>query len=140
MSHFSKNTKVFVTDTAAFVKACANLGIKGKVTEGEHTITDFYGGKSKVALSVKVGNRYDIGLEAAGDGRYQMVGDWMMMKRDLPASMRGYSDEQLQNEILKNTTKEAIVSRYESEGFDCNVVEQKTGAIEITLTRGGSRY
>jgi Protein of unknown function (DUF1257) len=130
---------VFVTDLDAFVKACQDLGIKteGKV-KMDTEIKMFDGSKHKVALAINTG-RYDIGLQDEGEGRYSMVGDFWGIRQGLPASMQGLNDEEIQNTILRNTTKNTIQSRYESEGFKC-VVEEKTGAMEITLTRDGARF
>jgi hypothetical protein len=140
MSHFSKNTKVFVTDLDAFVKACQDLGIqtKGK-TKMDTEIKMYDGSKHKVALAVNTG-RYDIGLQDAGEGRYSIVGDFWGIRQELPQAMRSLSDEDIQSTILRNTTRNTIQSRYESEGFKCEVVEEKSGAMEITLTRDGARY
>ena len=140
MSHFSKNTKVFVTDLDAFVKACEELGIKTKGNVQMDTTIEMYDhSKHKVALAIKTG-RYDIGLEDAGDGRYSMVGDFWGVRQELPKSMQGMNDEEIQNTILKNTTKNTIQSRYEAEGFKCDVVNEKDGSMEITLTRDGARF
>jgi hypothetical protein len=139
MSHFSKNTKVFVTDTKAFVEACQELDIRGKVTEKEHQIKMFDGTMHKVALSVNCG-KFDIGLEKEEEGRYSIVGDWWGIRQGLPQSFQRMGDEEIQNTILKHTTKNTIKDKYEAEGFDYSVVEDKAGAMQITLTRSDSRY
>ena len=138
MSHFTKNTKVFVTDKDAFIKACQELGIKGKVTENT-TIKAWDGSRHKVAMAINCG-QYDIGLEQLEDGKFSIVGDWWGIKFGLSKNLANLSDEDLQNKILQNTTKQAIVDKYGSEGFDCSVVEEKSGAMQITLTRSDSRY
>ena len=139
MSHFSKNTKVFVTNLDAFVMACRELGINGKVTM-DTSIKMFDKSMHKVDLAIKVGE-YDIGLQRGEEGRYSMVGDWWGIRKALPSSMSHLGDEDQQGLILKTTTKCAIQSQYEAEGFNCEVVEDnKTGAIELTLTREGSRF
>jgi hypothetical protein len=138
MSHFSKNTKVFITNLDAFAAACKELGINGKVTM-DTSIRMFDGSMHKVDLAVKVGN-YDIGLQREEEGRYSMVGDWWGIRQGLPTRFQSLSDEEQQNLVLKTTTKCAIVSQYEGQGFNCEVVEDKTGAMDITLTRDGGRY
>lgn len=139
MSHFSKNTKVFITNLDAFVAACKELGINGQVSM-DTTIKMYNGSKHKCDLAIKVGN-YDIGLQKGEEGRYSMVGDWWGVRQGLPKSFSSLSAEDQQGLILKTTTKCAIQTQYEAEGFNCEVVEDnKTGSLELTLTREGSRF
>lgn len=143
MSHFTKNTKVFVTDTEAFIKACRELGIKGKVSH-DTLMRGYMGKKQKVALCIDAGGGYDIGLEkeAGAENKYGMVADWWGVRGQSGNSrFAGKSDEDIQNMILQGTTKHAIKDKYEAQGFDVSVVEdKKTGEIKMSLTRSESRY
>ena len=137
MSHFVHNTKVFVTSKEAFIKACREMGFNGKVKENT-TIKDYSGKTEKCALSVNAGT-YDIGLVEAGEGQFNLVADWWGVRRD-NSRYSSMSDDQIQNQLLQNTTKNTIKDKYEAIGFDVSVEPQKTGDMQITLTRSESRY
>jgi hypothetical protein len=139
MSHFVKNTKVFVTDKQAFVKACREMGLNGQVKEN-CTIKAMNGETAKAAIAVNVGS-YDIGLveTAPGSGQFNLMGEYWYMSRENP-SVRNMNPEQIQNTLLQNTTKNTIKDKYEAIGFDVNVEPQKSGDMQITLTRSESRY
>jgi len=126
-----------VTDKDAFVKACREMGFNGKVKENT-TIRAFDGKTEKCALAINTGT-YDIGLVEVEEGKYNLVSDWWGVRRD-NMKFQNMSDDQLQNTVLQNTTKHTIKDKYEAIGFDVTVEPQKTGDMQITLTRNESRY
>lgn len=139
MSHFVKNTKVFVTDKDAFIKACREMGFNGKVKEN-CIIRDHAGQTAKAAYAVNAGT-YDIGLveSEAGSGQFNLMAEWWGIRRE-NRNVESMGDEQIQNTLLQNTTKNTIKDKYEAIGFDVQVEPQKTGDMQITLTRSESRY
>lgn len=143
MSHFVKNTKVFITDTEAFVKACRELGIMGKVTR-ECEMRGYNGKKQKVALCIDAGGDYDIGLEKekGEESKYSMVSDWWGVRNFSKVKrFEALNDEQIQGLLLQTTTKHTIKDKYEAQGFDVSCVEdKKTGELQMSLTRSASRY
>ncbi len=144
MSHFTKNTKVFITDTEAFVKACRELGITGEVKH--NTKMRGYAGKTQqVALCIDAGGGYDIGLEkeSGKEEKYGMVADWWGVRGHSGNSrFQGLDDEAIQNLILQGTTKHTIKDKYSAMGFDVSEVKDKTtGEVKMTLTRtAGGRW
>jgi hypothetical protein len=129
MSHFTKLDKANIIDKDAFVKACKDLGIT-KVAHNVE-IKDFYGKKIKVDVAVTVGN-YSIGLQKRADGKYDMVADWWGIRGEL----RGYkTDEELQDMILKHTTKNTIISKYSKMGYRANVTEDEEQNVQVELVK-----
>lgn len=143
MSHFTK-AAIKITSLAAAIKACRELGFNGKLREGKHTIVDFYKKKVEVEASINVG-QYDIGFTNEGTDengvtQYAIGADWMMMGPSMPRQYQNKNDAEIQNAILQRTALNTIVPVYEAQGFNCEVVEQKNGEIELTLSRESGRF
>jgi len=140
MSHFTK-AKLKLTNLEAAIKACRELGFTGALTEGKHTVIDYYKNKVDVVASIKVG-QYDIGFTDEGTDengvtQYSVGADWMMMGSYLPAKYRNMNTADIQNAIIQHAGLNTIQATYEAQGFDCAVENQANGDIEVTLTRGG---
>jgi len=135
MSHFTKIDRANIIDTAAFISACKELGLVNVKRNVE--ITDFYGKKITVDVAINVG-RYDIALQKNASGTYDMVADWWGIRgeRGLSEKLKNcQTDEDLQNMILKHTTKHTIVSRYRRQGFRANIREDEEENLHVELVR-----
>jgi len=130
MSHFTKLDKANIIDKDAFLKACKDLGIVKVIHNAE--IKDFYGGKTKVDVAASIGN-YSIGLQKRADGMYDMVADWWGVRGELHGAYK--TDEELQDMILKHTTKNTIVSKYSKMGYRASVTEDADQNIQVELVK-----
>ena len=67
-----------------------------------------------------------------------MVADWWGIRNNLPekAADQGiYNDEDLQDALLRHTTKHTIVRKYKRMGFRAQVNEDSDNNIQLKLTR-----
>lgn len=134
MSHFTKIDRANIIDTVAFASACKELGFVDVRKNVE--ITDFYGKRITVDVAIKCG-KYDIALQKNKAGTYDMVADWWGVRgSNLPDKLKKCrSDEDLQNMILKHTTKNTIVNRYKRQGFRATVREDEDENLHVELAR-----
>lgn len=137
MSHFTKLERANITDKTAFVAACKELF--GFVSVKENVeIKDFYGKTMKVDLAFSTG-KYHIALKKNESGKYDMISDWWGVRGEMTAEMKarmgGMNDADLQNAILRLTTKHAIVQKYRKLGFRADVREDANHNIDVKLTR-----
>jgi len=134
MSHFTKIDRANIIDTAAFISACKELGLTQVKRNAE--ITDYYGKKITVDVAINCG-KYDIALQKNASGTFDMVGDWWGIRMgNLPEKLKKCrTDEDLQNMILKHTTKHTIVSRYRRQGFRANIREDEEENLHVELVR-----
>lgn len=137
MSHFTKLDKAQITDAEAFIKACADLGF----TEVSRNckIKDFYGKQIDVDVSVKTGPRYSVALQKGENGKYDMVADWWGIRGEMENSDMAKhgirNDSELQDALLRHTTKHTIISRYGREGFRATVTEDEENNLNVSLVR-----
>lgn len=135
MSHFTKIEQANIIDTEAFVSACKELGLVQVRRNVE--ITDFYDQKILVDVAITVG-KYDIALKKNASGTYDMVADWWAIRRERDLSdklKKCRTDEDLQNMLLKHTTKHTIVSRYRRQGYRATVREDEEENLHVELVR-----
>lgn len=129
MSHFTKLSKAQVTDPKAFMSTCAELGMQP--LEGK-TLPGYRGNQMTVAHGAVIG-QYGIGLTAREDGKFDMVADWWGIRTALPGRFR--NDQDLQDYVLKHTTKHALVNTYRKQGFRATYTEDAEQNINLVLQR-----
>jgi len=138
MSHFTKLDRCNIIDAEAFVAACQELGFLAIRQNVE--IRDYYGQTMQVDIAINCG-RYDIALKKNAAGTYDLVADWwgvMGSGNKLPEKLRAAcrSEAELQNMLLKYTTKHTIISRYKRQGFRAIVKEDAEQNLHVELVRG----
>jgi len=137
MSHFTKLDKAKIIDPDAFVKACEDLGFD-QVTKGSK-IKDFYGKQIDVDVACKAeSNKYSIALQKNEAGQYDMVADWWGIRTKLPEKAKNQgikTDSDLQDALLRHTTKHTIVRQYKRQGFRAQVTEDQDHNIKVRLQR-----
>ena len=139
MSHFTKLNKANITSIVAFVKAMRELGYT-QVTENATKITAFDGKSIDVDCAVKTG-QYDVGLQKNNNDTYDMVADWWGIVRDeIPSKMRTATkgskrESDVQDAILKYTTKHAIVDEYTNQGYTVQCDEDEEQSFNLVLTK-----
>ena len=131
MSHFTKIDRANIVDVNAFISACKELGLTD--VKQNIQIKDFYGQMMKVDVAIKCG-RYDIALKKNQAGTYDMVADWWGC-RGSHQKFQGLTDSDIQDLILKHTTKNTIVNRYKKMGFRASVTEDANQDLQIELVR-----
>lgn len=140
MSHFTKLDKAQIRSEDAFIKGARELGFTGEVTKNT-AITDYFGKKENVDVSIRVGERADLGIKKdVKTGRFDMVADWWGVRRNLDGAQRqdfGESESAIQDALLRKTTKHDIIATYRRQGFMARVKENPDNTIDISLTRGG---
>jgi len=136
MSHFTKLERANIVNVDAFISANKELGLTEIRKNVE--ITDYYGNKIKVDVAIKVG-KYDIALKKNDAGSYDMVADWWGLRTsDLPAKLKACrSETDLQDLILKYTTKHTIVAKYKAQGWRANIKEEND---EFTIDLVRNQY
>jgi len=134
MSHFTKIDKANIVDVKAFASACEELGFTGIKFDVE--ITDYFGSKITVCVAVPIG-RYDIALQKNSNDTYDMVADWWgVMREKLPSQIKNCrTEEDIQNLILKHTTKNTIVNNYRRQGYRASVREDEEENLHVELSR-----
>ena len=135
MSHFTKLDRAQITSADAFIKACKDLGFTE--IQRDVTIKDYYGKSIKVDVAVKAG-KYDIALQKNESGKFDMVADWWGVRGAAPELMRKAKingDGDLQDYLLRHTTKHTIVERYARQGFRADVTEDAKQNLNVVLTR-----
>ena len=135
MSHFTKLDRAKIVDPEAFIKACADLGLTDVHRDIE--IKDFYGKKIMVDVAVKTG-KYDLALVKGEDGKYDLTADWWGVRGERSQEMRDakiISDTDLQNYLLRHSTKHTIVQRYKRQGFRADIREDENQNLTVKLTR-----
>ena len=139
MSHFTKLDKAKIVDPAAFIKACGDLGFDDASHDVE--IKDYYGKKMNVDVACKATNSdYSIALKKndENNNQYDMIADWWGIRRKLPKQCEDQginNDSDLQDTILRHTTKNTIVRKYKRQGFRADVREDENNNIKIRLQR-----
>lgn len=136
MSHFTKLEKAKITDVPAFVKACRELFPDAQVKEKAEA-RGYMGNKMKADVVV-TGLNYDFALTRNSDGSFDMTADWWGLRGDLRKRKlcgKFKRDEDLQNFLLRTTTKNAIVDRYAAQGFTATVLEDEQENLNVTLER-----
>jgi len=138
MSHFTKLEKANIVSQDAFLAACEELGLNEVIKNT--TIKDYFGNSSKVDVAVKVGS-YHIGLVKNDAGTYDMIADWWGVRG---SQLRGklkealgssYSEEDIQDCMLRYTTKHTITKKYKKMGFRINVQEDENKSLIVNMTR-----
>ena len=138
MSHFTKLDKANIVSQDAFLAACEELGLYEVIKNT--TITDYYGNKTNVDVAVKVG-RYHIGLQKNQAGTYDMIADWWGVRGNLPdgklrtALGNQFSEEDIQDCMLRYTTKHTITQKYKKLGFRINVQEDENKSLIVNMTK-----
>lgn len=139
MSHFTKIDRANIIDVASFIEACNELGFTGIRQNVE--ILDYYKNREIVEVAIRCGE-YDIALKKNSTGTYDMIADWWGVRRSLsPDQLRNISmgkvvtDEDLQNLILKHTTKRTIINKYKKQGFRATVHEDEEQNLQVELVR-----
>jgi hypothetical protein len=134
MSHFTKLSKANVVDPNAFVKACAELGL----TEVRKNcdIKDFTGKSEHVDVACRApGARYDVAARRNQSGAYDLVADWWGHRTSCGTKLSGLgNDLEVQNAVLRLTTKHTILDRYAKRGFRA-AVREEGAKIRVTLTK-----
>lgn len=135
MSHFTKLSKAQISNVDAFIQACADLGF----TEVKRNckIKDYVGKEIEVDVAVNCG-RYDIALQMNKEtGKYDMVADWWGIRGVLQAGKNPdiKTDSDLQDYLLRHTTKHTIVNKYRRQGFRAEITEDEKYNLNITLSR-----
>lgn len=135
MSHFTKLDRAQIVDAEAFIKACADLGLTD--VHRDVQIKDFYGKTMKADVAVKTG-RYDLALVKNESGKYDMVADWWGVRGERSQQMKDakiISDNDLQDYLLRHSTKHTIISRYRRQGFRAEIREDENQNMTVKLTR-----
>ena len=140
MSHLTTNSKANIVSKEAFMAACKELGYT-KITENT-TIKAYDGKTMKVDVAVK-NSKGEIGLVKNATGKYDLVGDFQCFGWELSGAIREamqtketyVSDEEIQNCILRYTTKHTLVSKYNKLGYNCKTTTDKTGALQVVMTK-----
>lgn len=137
MSHFTKLAKAQITDVDAFIAACADLGLTEVMRDAK--IKDFYGKEITVDVAIKTG-KYSIALQKNEQGKFDMISDWWGVRGDLASSpvlnQQGIrNDADLQDAILRHTTKNTIIQRYKRLGFRASVEEDDDHNLTVNLVR-----
>ena len=136
MSHFTKIDKAEIVDAKAFSAACEELGFEGIKFDVE--ITDYYKNKITVEVAVPVG-KYDIALQKNERSTYDMVADWwgvLLQREQLPEKAKKCrSESDLQNLLLKYTTKHTIVRKYKKQGWRARVTEDEEENLNVELQK-----
>ena len=139
VSHFTKLDKANIVSPEAFKLACKELGFDHIVNEGE--VESYDGSKVKaVAVAKKAASsRYGVGLVKNATGKYDMLSDWWGVRcYDKPSRLTELgcmSDSDIQNAILRTTTKHTILLNYRRQGFMASVKEDQQHNITVTLQR-----
>jgi hypothetical protein len=142
MSHFTKLDRAQITDPEAFVEACAEIGLVDVLradSNGMVRIKDYFGKQTDVDVAVAAG-KYHVALARNPDtGKYDMVADWWGVRNALAAlgnrEWQRARDSDLQDFLLRTTTKNSIVSRYRRKGFRAEIQEDESHNIKIRLRR-----
>ena len=140
MSHFSKLAKSNIIDVKAFVAAMKELGFTN--IKENTTIKDYVGKTMKVDVAVDCG-RYSIGLVKNESGKYDMVSDWWGIRTrcKLPpefikaCKVQNMSDQDIQDCLLRYTTKHTLVNKYKKLGYQCVTKEDNDGKLQITMNK-----
>lgn len=131
MSHFTKLERAQITDPEAFLQACDELGMTR--LEAGQRLPGYSGNSMNVAHGATIG-KYGVGLVERPDGKFDMVADWWGVR---PA-VKGRSfinDQDLQDFMLRTTTKNALVNTYKKQGFRAAVSEDAEQNLNVVLTR-----
>ena len=75
---------------------------------------------------------------AADKGKYDMIADWWGVRGEKTAAMREHgitNDADLQDFLLRHSTKHTIVDRYKRQGFRATVTEDQEKNLNVELTR-----
>lgn len=135
MSHFTKLDRAQITSPEAFIAACAELGFDQ--VNRECKIKDFYGKEITADLAIKCG-KYDLALVKNETGKYDMVADWWGVRGVMgqsAADKKIGNDTDLQDFLLRHTTKHTIINKYRREGFRADVSEDENQNLNVKLTR-----
>lgn len=89
-------------------------------------------------VAVQVGD-YHIALQKSDTGQYDMTADWWAILTRVRASGKCvdkiFSQSDLQDWLLRNTTKHTLVQKYKRLGFRAQFAEDADQNINLTLTR-----
>lgn len=140
MSHLSILAKANIIDKPAFIEGCKELGYT-KITENT-TIIAHDGKTMRVDVAVTNG-KYSVGLVKNVSGKYDLVGDFQCFGWELPSAIKTalkmtgsyVSDTEIQNCILRYTTKHTLTNQYKKLGYNCKANEDKAGNIQVTMTK-----
>jgi hypothetical protein len=126
-------------NSKAFEEAAKELGFKH--IEHNKTIKDWAGEgiNAEVIASKEANSRYGVGLVKNSSGKYDMVADfWGIRCYDKPSRLTELgcmSDADIQNALLRTTTKHTIVMNYRRMGFMAQVKNNADQSITVTLQR-----
>lgn len=147
MSHFTKLDRAQITDVNAFLAALAEQGFTQ--VRRNVKIRDFYDNEVDVDVAVVIGSvggkEYSIALKINAEGKYDLIADWWGCRNVLTnagfgdggfgSAMDPGLDGKLQDLVLRNTTKHAIVARYKAKGFRAEIFEDENFNINVKLRR-----
>lgn len=136
MSHFTKLDSAQITDVNAFILACAGLGFTEVRRNVE--ITDYFKAKRTADVAIRMpGGGYDLALVKNGSGKYDCIADFWGIRMQLMSSKQGTypTDQSLQQRLVRDTTRHAIVERYKRDGFRATVSEDDQGNLNLELVR-----
>lgn len=135
MSHFTQLDKAKITDADAFIKACKELGF-GEAQKNVK-IKDYYGKEITVDVAVSCG-KYHLAIVKNKEGKYDATADWWGVRTKNPELMGKLNiktDSDLQDAILRHTTKHAIMNKYRALGFRATVTEDEEQNLNMKLVR-----
>lgn len=137
MSHFTKLDKAKIIDPDAFIQACADLGFTE--VQRDVTIKAWDGKTKKVEIACKMaGEKYEIGLQQNEEGKYDMLADWWGIRLNLPSECKNQgikTDSDLQDTLLRHTTKHTLTRKYRRQGFRAEISEDAEHNIRVRLSR-----
>lgn len=152
MSHLVKMSSANIVDPEAFIKACAELGLTEVRRNVE--IMSYYKETILADVAIRCGT-YDLALVKNQSGKYDVVADWYGVastlqsmgkdkliggdpKKSILATYTAHHwtvDENLQNFLVRHTTKHTIVNKYRRLGFRADVREDDNKNLTVTLQR-----
>lgn len=138
MSHFTTNSRANIVDKAAFIAAMRELGFTD--IKENATLKGYNGNTMRVDVAAHIGD-YGIGIVKNKEGKYDMVADWWGIRTNArpkefdKALGRNIIDEDVQDCVLRYTTKHTIVSKYKKLGYSCQSVADEKGNIQVTMSK-----
>ena len=138
MSHFTKLDKANIVDPDAFIKACKELGFDQVARDAK--TKDYYNNEITADVVCKqMGGRYDLALTKSEEGNYyDCQADWWGIRKELPSECGNQgikNDQDVQDAILRHTTKHTIIRKYKKMGFSAHVKEDENNNIQVKLQR-----
>ena len=130
MSHFTR-VQTDLRSLDSLGEALTDLDIEFERAEAGVRVRGWRGNEESMAMSIRTGTGYDIGVRQAADGSLDLVADWWALETE-----KGITQESFMDRIRQRYAYRQVRSSLEAQGYGtAEEVQDEDGSIRLLVRR-----